>query len=114
MAASSPVNVRFTPEFKRNLHALAKKYRHIRSDVEPIIAQLQAGALPGDQVPGVGASIFKVRVRNRDAARGKRGGYRLLYYLQTPAEIILVTIYSKSEQSDISAEEIRRILTETG
>lgn len=114
VATSSPVNVRFTPEFKRNLHALAKKYRHIRSDVEPIIAQLQAGALPGDQVPGVGASIFKVRVRNRDAARGKRGGYRLLYYLQTPAEIILVTIYSKSEQSDISAEEIRRILKETG
>ncbi len=114
VATSSPVNVRFTPEFKRNLHALAKKYRHIRSDVEPIIAQLQAGALPGNQVPGVGASIFKVRVRNRDAARGKRGGYRLLYYLQTPTEIILVTIYSKSEQSDISAEEIRRILKETG
>jgi hypothetical protein len=49
-----------------------------------------------------------------DAARGKRGGYRLLYYLQTPTEIILVTIYSKSEQSDISAEEIRRILKEVG
>ena len=114
VATSSLVNVRFTPEFKRNLHALAKKYRHIRSDVEPIIAQLQAGALPGDQVPGVGASIFKVRVRNRDAARGKRGGYRLLYYLQTPTEIILVTIYSKSEQSDISAEEIRRILKDAG
>lgn len=40
--------------------------------------------------------------------------YRLLYYLQTPTEIILVTIYSKSEQSDISAEEIRRILKEAG
>jgi mRNA-degrading endonuclease RelE of RelBE toxin-antitoxin system len=106
----SSVNVRFTPEFKRSLHALAKKYRRIRADVEPIIEQLRIGLLPGDHVPGVGAPIFKVRIRNTDAARGKRGGYRLLYYLQTPTEIILITIYSKSEQADMSPDEIRQIL----
>ena len=111
---ASPVNVRFTPEFKRNLHALARKYRHIRADIEPVIEQLQAGILPGDQVPGVGVPIFKVRIRNRDVAKGKSGGYRLLFYLQTPREIVLITIYSKSEQSDISAGEIRRILREFG
>lgn len=113
-ATPSPVNIRFTPEFKRSLHALAKKYRRIRTDVEPVIEQLRAGALPGDQVPGVGASVFKVRIRNTDAARGKRGGYRLLYYLQTPDEIILITLYSKSEQSDVSVDEIRRILSGVG
>jgi mRNA-degrading endonuclease RelE of RelBE toxin-antitoxin system len=26
----------YTPEFKRNLRQLAKKYRHIKSDVQPI------------------------------------------------------------------------------
>lgn len=108
----APIAVRFTPEFKRNLHALAKKYRHIRSDVQPVIDALQSGTLLGDQVPGVGVPVFKVRIRNRDATKGKRGGYRLLYYLQTPAAIILVTIYSKSEQTDVSAAEIRRILSE--
>lgn len=51
----APIAVRFTPEFKRNLHALAKKYRHIRSDVQPVIDALQSGTLLGDQVPGVGA-----------------------------------------------------------
>jgi len=40
--------IQFTPEFKRNLRTLAKKYHHIREDVEPVIAALQAGALPGD------------------------------------------------------------------
>ena len=30
---AGPVEVRFTPEFKRNLRALSKKYRHIRSEV---------------------------------------------------------------------------------
>lgn len=104
--------VRFTPEFKRNLHALAKKYRHIRSDLEPIIEQLQNGQRPGDQIPGVAYTIFKVRVRNRDAGKGKRGGYRLLYYAVMPTVVILVTIYSKSEQSDITSAQIRRILSE--
>ncbi len=34
------------------------------------------------------------------------------YNLRTPTQIILVTIYSKLVQADISAEQIRRILKE--
>lgn len=107
-----PVNVAFTPEFKRNLRILSKKYRHVRDDVEPLILSLQGGELPGDQLTGTGFTIFKVRVPNRDVKRGKSGGYRVIYYLQTQADIILVTIYSKTEQADISAAQIRRIVSE--
>lgn len=107
-----PVNVGFTPEFKRNVRALSKKYRHIRDDIEPLIIDIQNGLLPGDQVTGTGYTIFKVRIPNRDVRKGKSGGYRLIYYLQTKADIILITIYSKAEQSDISASQIRRIVGE--
>jgi mRNA-degrading endonuclease RelE of RelBE toxin-antitoxin system len=106
------VQIEFTPETKRNLKALAKKYRHIRSDVQPIIDQLRVGEVVGDQVPGTRCAIFKVRVRNSDIQKGKRSGYRLIYQLKTPVTIILVTIYSKLDQSNISAEQIRRILIE--
>lgn len=106
------VNVSFTPEFKRNLRALSRKFRHIREDIDPLIDQLQNGQLPGDQVTGTGYTIFKVRISNRDVQKGKSGGYRLIYYLQTKAEIILITIYSKAEQADISASQIRRIVGE--
>ena len=109
---AEPVQVEFTQEFKRNLRALAKKYRHIRSDVQPVIDQLQAGEVVGDQVPGTRYTIFKVRVRNSDIRKGKRSGYRLVYHLKTPTNVILVTIYSKLDQADISAEQIRRILNE--
>ncbi len=109
---SASVSVRFTPEFKRNLRALSRKYRHLRSDVQPIIEQIQEGDFVGDQVPGTGYTIFKARVRNSDTPKGKRSGYRLIYYLRTSTEAILVTIYSKSEQSDISATQIRRIVGE--
>ena len=70
--------VRYTPEFKRNLRALAKKYRHIRSDVQPIIEEIQRGSFPGDHVPSTGYSIFKVRIKNSDISKGKRSGYRFI------------------------------------
>jgi mRNA-degrading endonuclease RelE of RelBE toxin-antitoxin system len=106
------VQIFFTPEFKRNVRALARKYPHIRSDVQPFIDQIQRGELIGDKVQGTGYTIFKVRIRNSDASRGKSGGYRAIYYLKTPTAVILVTIYSKTEQSDISPAKIRKILAE--
>jgi mRNA-degrading endonuclease RelE of RelBE toxin-antitoxin system len=107
-----PVHVEYTPEFKRNLRTLAKKYRHIRSDIEPTIDQLRTGQIVGDQIRGTHHAIFKVRVRNSDLQKGKRSGYRVIYHLKAPTNIILVTIYSKSDQADISAEQIRRVLLE--
>jgi mRNA-degrading endonuclease RelE of RelBE toxin-antitoxin system len=108
------VEVLFTPEFKRNIRALAKKYRHIQEDVKPIIEQIQRGEFIGDQIQGTGYTIFKVRIRNTDTSRGKSGGYRVIYYLKTATAVILVTIYSKNEQSDISATTIKKILAEFG
>jgi mRNA-degrading endonuclease RelE of RelBE toxin-antitoxin system len=108
------INISFTLEFKRNLRALAKKYRSIRSDVQPLIDSLQSGALPGDQVSGVNLTIFKVRLQNSDIQKGKRSGYRCIYYLKTDSAIILVTIYSKSEQADVSAARIHSILQTMG
>lgn len=106
------VQVEFTLEFKRNLRALSKKYCHIRSDVQPVIEQLQAGEFVGDRISGTRYTVFKVRVRNSDIAKGKSAGYRLIYQVKTPTLAVLVTIYSKLDQADISAEQIRRILAE--
>ncbi|WP_414530605.1 type II toxin-antitoxin system RelE/ParE family toxin [Nodularia chucula] len=106
------MQVEVTAKFQRNLRSLVKKYRSIRHDIQPIIQQLQSGELPGDQVSGVGYTIFKLRVKNSDIQKGKSGGYRLIYYVKISTKIILVTIYSKSDQEDISAAEIQQILAE--
>ena len=107
------VNIQASLTFKRNIKTLGKKYRSIRQDVEPIIKQLQNGELPGDKITGVGYSVFKLRVKNSDVAKGKSGGYRLIYYCQTATGIILLTIYTKSEQVDIAAEDIRKIISQS-
>jgi mRNA-degrading endonuclease RelE of RelBE toxin-antitoxin system len=106
--------IEFTPEFKRNLRALSKKYCHIRSDVQPALDQLVAGNFVGDRVIGTQYVVYKVRARNSDIQKGKSAGYRIVYQIKTPARVVLVTIYSKLGQGDISAEQIRRILAEFG
>ena len=107
---ASPFQVTFTPECKRNLRQLAKKYRHIKSDLQPILDQLADGSKPGDQVPQVRYEVFKVRAKNSDALKGKSGGYRLIYYVKNESEVVLVTVYSKTEQADIAPEGIRQII----
>ena len=106
------VQVEATPRFKRDLRTLAKKYRSIRNDVQPVIEQLEAGELPGNRISGIGYEIFKLRVRNSDIKKGKSGGYRLIYYVKTATGIVLLTIYTKSEQADIAADDIRDIIAE--
>ncbi len=109
---SAQARVEFTPEFKRNLRALSKKYRHIRSDVQPAIERLQAGEFFGDRISGTQHVVFKARVKNSDIRKGKSAGYRLIYQVKASKSVVLVTIYSKLDQGDISAHWIRRILAE--
>lgn len=105
-----PVRVDYTPYFTGRLKRLSKFYRDIRHDLDPLIRHLEAGETPGDQVPGIRYTVYKVRLSNSNAAKGKRGGYRVLYYVRTADRIILLDMYAKTQQVDISAEEIRRLI----
>ncbi len=108
------VSIRFSDEFEERLYRLSKKYRRIRQDIESIIEQLQGGNFVGDHLAGLGENyaILKVRVKNSDIQKGKSAGYRLIYQVESTNSILLLTIYSKSEQEDISPNEIRSILAE--
>jgi mRNA-degrading endonuclease RelE of RelBE toxin-antitoxin system len=106
------VLIDLTPEYKQNLRDLSKRFRNIRSDVEPIIEQLQQGNIVGDRIGGVGEEyiVYKVRIRNSNIQKGKSAGYRLVYQLESPISILLLTIYSKSDREDIGINEIRDIV----
>lgn len=104
--------IKAAPTFERQLKQLSRRYRRIRQDLEPLFEQLLAGEMPGDQLRGVHSVVYKVRVANRDARRGKSGGYRVIYYLPTDHITILLTLYSKSDQDDIPSDEITRIIAD--
>lgn len=99
--------VRFTPVFKRRLKSLSKRYRQIKQDIQPIIKALESDHLIGNQISGINSSVFKVRARNSDIPTGKSGGYRVIYQVVSPDLVILLLIYAKSDQADVTAEEIR-------
>ncbi|KAM3098996.1 type II toxin-antitoxin system RelE/ParE family toxin [Phormidesmis sp. 146-35] len=107
---ASLVEIRLTPEFQHKLKALVKKYRQIRADLQPILEQLQIGVSLGNQIPGIGSTVMKVRLKNSDSQKGKSGGYRLIYWIVSTELIVLLDIYSKSDQSDIEVDEIRQII----
>ena len=100
-------------EYQQSLRKLAKKYRNIRSNLDPVIQALQNGDLVGDRIQGLeSVVVFKVRVQNSDAQRGKSGGYRLVYELRSSTSIAILAIYSKSEREDIRADEVQDILNQ--
>ena len=72
----------FSDEFKARLRTLIKRYRSIRTDLKPLLDELQSGNFIGDQIPGTGYTVFKVRLKNSDIQKGKSGGYRVIYQLR--------------------------------
>ena len=105
------VEISFTAPFLRRLKALDKRYRQIKSDIQPIIDQLQSGNFIGDRISGTNLIIFKVRAKNSDIPTGKSGGYRLIYQLIASESILLLLIYAKSDQGDISLGEIEEAIS---
>ena len=102
----------YSAAFKRQVKRLVQRYPKIRDDIQPTINALESGKTPGNRIQGTGCVLYKVRIKNTSAARGKSGGYRIIYYLQTANDVLLVTIYSKSEQSDITTSELLSIIKE--
>lgn len=107
MSDDNLVEIRFTKPFQRRFKSLAKRYRQIKKDVEPILHELQAGNFIGDRIIGVSDIVFKVRAANSDIPVGKSGGYRLIYQIVSSTCIWLLLIYAKSERVNVTADEIR-------
>ncbi len=106
------INIIFAEAFLSDVKALKKKYRHVIDDVDPLVERLRQGETPGDQIPNVGYSVYKVRLKSSDLTKGKSGGFRVIYYLQNSIDRILLTIYVKSERTDISPNEIANLIRE--
>jgi mRNA-degrading endonuclease RelE of RelBE toxin-antitoxin system len=49
VAEPSPIQIALTPRFKRDLRELAKRYRSIRSDIQPLPLTVDSGQLTVDR-----------------------------------------------------------------
>lgn len=72
--------------------------------------QIRQGERPGNAIPGYDGVVFKERRNNRAVSGGERKGYRFVYCIHPPDKATMLSVYSKTEQADISDGEIAELL----
>lgn len=102
--------VSYTERFESELRRLRRKYKGMTDELAGLAAQLKDDERPGDKIPHVGYDVYKVRLKNPAAGKGKSGGFRVIYYVRLADAVVLLTIYSKTQQTDIALAEIRRVI----
>lgn len=100
--------------FDRELKALSKKYPSIKDDVENLKTSLKANPKAGTEIT---ADVYKIRLAVKSKGRGKSGGARVIYFnlfaqKVNNNEIVLISIYDKSEHSTITDKQILQALKE--
>ena len=104
-----------TKQFEREYKRIIKKYPKSKETFEDIFEELEKGNLIGDEYPDLGLPademVCKIKAANVDANKGKSGGFRIIYYAVINNEwIYLLSIYSKSDTTNVKQSEIKEIL----
>ena len=101
------------PSFLASLRELTKRYPRAPKTVNPALESLKERPEAGSAIPGWHRRVWKLRINSLDIRRGKRFGFRLIYYLEGNTVYPLI-IYAKTSQADASDQEIMRALRAIG
>ena len=107
--------IKYLPEFGHELKRLSKRHRSIKDDYANLLTQLRANPTMGTDL---GGGIRKIRMAISSKGKGKSGGARVITYNIVAKvdgiTVVLVTIYDKSERSNIEKREIVALLKRNG
>lgn len=103
-------NITATPRFKKELKRLGKHYKSLKEDYASLLNSLQANPFLGTDL---GKGLRKIRIAITSKGKGKRGGARVItltaLVATDEADVLLLTIYDKSERENISNQELEEI-----
>jgi len=103
-------NVLTIAPFDRQLKRLAKKFPSLKIEFASLIKSLELNPELG--IP-LGNNCFKIRLAIASKGRGKLGGARVITHFYIDNDIVfLLTIYDKSEQTDVKDDELKKLLSE--
>ena len=108
------VSFDYLDEFLRGAKALRKRYSSFEDDYNTFLDELEKNPFSGEPL---GNHTYKNRMAIASKGKGKSGGARVITYnLQQPSEdeviITLMTIYDKSDISNVSDAYIRSLVKE--
>ncbi|SDD38439.1 mRNA-degrading endonuclease RelE, toxin component of the RelBE toxin-antitoxin system [Algoriphagus faecimaris] len=97
-----------TSQFEKDLKKLFKKYPSVKSDISALVEQLQDNPKLGTPLL---KNCYKIRMAIKSKGKGKSGGSRVITHVRViREEVHLLSIYDKSEQSNISDSAINNLL----
>jgi len=104
----------YLDEFQRGAKALRKKYPSFEDDYNTFLDELEKNPFSGESL---GKHTYKNRMAIASKGKGKSGGARVITYnLQQQSEneviITLMTIYDKSDISNVSDAYLRSLVQE--
>ena len=99
-------------QFKKDVKSLQKRYKNIKNDLKILNKSLQSNPKEGINLF---SNVCKIRIQNSSINKDKSAGFRVIYYyIDNQNNIYLLTIYSKSDISNISDKKILQILRNEG
>ncbi|MDB5116952.1 MAG: Toxin-antitoxin system, toxin component, RelE family [Mucilaginibacter sp.] len=97
-------NIEITALFEKQLKRLVKKFPSLKKEYIQLIALLHQDPKHGT---AIGNNCYKIRLAIASKGKGKSGGAWIITHVQiTQTVIYLLSIYDKSEQSDITDKDL--------
>lgn len=97
-------NVEVTAYFAKQLKRLVKKYPSLKKEYAELIHSLKVNPELGVKLRN---NCFKIRLAIASKQKGKSGGARVITHVQIiEKKVYLLSIYDKSEQSDINDKDL--------
>ncbi|HAL82923.1 MAG TPA: addiction module toxin RelE [Mucilaginibacter sp.] len=103
----------YSAVFIRRAKDLKKKHASLTSDLDILEKSLIDNPKQGDDL---GGGLYKVRLAIKSKGKGKSGGYRIITYLVNQSTenttVNMLTLYDKSEESNIGKQYLLKLLKE--
>jgi len=98
--------------YLKKLKELQKKFNHVINDIENICQELVLNPTQiATPLPAYHRKLWKIRIRSSDMKRGKRGGFRMIFYYNkdAPSNVYRLAVYVKVEREDLTRQELQQL-----
>lgn len=101
--------IEYGNNFLKEAKKLSKKFKLLKLDLEKAVEDMKNKEDLG--IP-LGCNLFKKRIINSSIPTGKSGGFRIIIYRYIKNRIVLISIYSKTNQDSLSDDEMKALVKE--
>jgi mRNA-degrading endonuclease RelE of RelBE toxin-antitoxin system len=101
-------NIETIENFRKEAKKLLKKYPSLKNELFELGKELSLNPTEGTSL---GNHCYKIRLSVASKGKGKSGGARVITHVYVANKtVFLLSIYDKSEQSNISDKELKKLV----